>query len=149
MRIPLAALSAVLFLSFLPTTQEKMVPIRSRADMAQTMDQAQSDLAALNQHHESYRQAAEKLSALYSNLSKKVEEVGKAANAVKSGGASSSFVNQLMQATQQMQEMQMSFNLQYLQLQQQMQQENRQYTEISNIMKSRHDTVKSAIGNIK
>jgi len=149
MRMTLAALSAVLFLSFLPTTQEKIVPIRSRAEMAQTMDQAQSDLAALNQHHESYRQAAEKLSALYSNLSKKVEEVGKAASGVNSSRGSSSSVSQLLQATQQMQETQMSFNLQYLQLQQQMQQENRQYTEVSNIMKSRHDTVKNAIGNLK
>src|SRR5271165_2036042 len=148
MRITLAALSALLFLAF-PTAQEKIVPLHSRGNMAQAMDQAQSDLAALNQHHESYRQSAEKLSVLYSSLSKKAEQVSNAASALKSSGASSSSMNQLMQATQQMQEMQMSFNLQYLQLQQQMQQESRQYTEVSNIMKSRHDTVKNAISNMK
>lgn len=54
----------------------------------------------------------------------------------------------LMQATQQMQETQMSFNLQYLQLQSQMQNENRSYTAVSNIMKTKHDTVKNSISNI-
>lgn len=46
-------------------------------------------------------------------------------------------------------EIQMSFNLQYLQLQNAMQNENRQYTMISNIMKTKHDTVKNAIDNIR
>lgn len=48
-----------------------------------------------------------------------------------------------------MQETQMSFNLQYLQLQSQMQHENRSYTAISNIMKAKHDTVKNSISNIR
>jgi hypothetical protein len=43
----------------------------------------------------------------------------------------------------------MSFNLQYLQLQETMQNENRQYTMVSNIMKTKHDTVKNSIGNIR
>ena len=55
----------------------------------------------------------------------------------------------LMAATQQMQETQMSFNLQYLQLQSQMQAENRSYTAVSNIMKTKHDTVKNSIANIR
>ncbi len=52
-------------------------------------------------------------------------------------------------ATKQMQETQMSFNLQYLQLQSQMQHENRSYTAISNIMKTKHDTVKNSISNVR
>jgi hypothetical protein len=55
----------------------------------------------------------------------------------------------LMQATQGMQEMQMSFNLQYLQLQNSMQNANRQFTMVSNIMKTKHDTVKNSISNIR
>jgi hypothetical protein len=47
------------------------------------------------------------------------------------------------------QEMDMSVNLQYLQLQQDMQQENRQFTLISNIMKVKHDTAKSSINNVR
>lgn len=44
---------------------------------------------------------------------------------------------------------QMSFNLQYLLLQTQMQNENRSYTAVSNIMKTKHDTVKNSISNIR
>lgn len=57
--------------------------------------------------------------------------------------------NKLLDATKQMQETQMSFNLQYLQLQSQMQHENRSYTAISNIMKTKHDTVRNSISNIR
>ena len=57
--------------------------------------------------------------------------------------------SQLLNATKQMQETQMSFNLQYLQLQSQMQHENRSYTAVSNIMKTKHDTVKNSISNIR
>jgi len=56
---------------------------------------------------------------------------------------------QLLAATQQMQETQMSFNLQYLQLQSQMQEENRSYTAVSNIMKTKHHAVKNSISNIR
>ena len=55
----------------------------------------------------------------------------------------------LMSATQQMQETQMSFNLQYLQLQEQMQNNNRSDTVVSNIMKTKHDTVKNSLSNIR
>jgi hypothetical protein len=54
-----------------------------------------------------------------------------------------------LNAAQQVQETQTSFNLQYLQLQNQMQNENRQYTAVSNIMKTKHDTVKNTISNIR
>jgi hypothetical protein len=55
----------------------------------------------------------------------------------------------LFVAGKQMHETQMSFNLQYLQLQSQMQHENRAFTAISNIMKTKHDTVKNSISNIR
>ena len=42
-----------------------------------------------------------------------------------------------------------TFNLQYLNLQQNMQHENRQFTMISNIMKTKHDTAKNAISNVR
>lgn len=62
------------------------------------------------------------------------------------GGSSQT---ELMNATKEMQETQMSFNMQYLQLQSQMQHENRSYTAISNIMKTKYDTVKNSIDNIR
>lgn len=55
----------------------------------------------------------------------------------------------MMAETRRMQELNMSFNLQYLQLQEKMQAENRQFTVLSNVMKTKHDTAKSAIGNIR
>jgi hypothetical protein len=56
---------------------------------------------------------------------------------------------QMMVATRQMQEMNMSFNMQYLGLQQKMQADNRQFTLLSNIMKTKHDTAKNAINNVR
>jgi hypothetical protein len=47
------------------------------------------------------------------------------------------------------QKMSASFNLQYLGLQQQMQDENRRFTMISNIMKIKHDTARNAINNVR
>jgi len=51
--------------------------------------------------------------------------------------------------TEEVLKMQQSFNLQYLQLQQDMQQQNRQFTLVSNIMKVKHDTAKNAINNVR
>lgn len=41
-----------------------------------------------------------------------------------------------------------AYNAQYLQLQEAMQRENRQFTALSNVMKVKHDTARAAIGNI-
>lgn len=83
------------------------------------------------------------LNGIAKELNAKTQALGRLVN---SGTATQA---QLMQATKQMQETQMSFNLQYLQLQSQMQHENRSYTAISNIMKTKHDTVKNSISNIR
>jgi hypothetical protein len=42
-----------------------------------------------------------------------------------------------------------AFNMYYLELQEQISSENRQYSAMSNVLKARHDTVKNAIGNIR
>jgi hypothetical protein len=55
----------------------------------------------------------------------------------------------LLQETKRMQELNQSFNLQYLQLQQNMQADNRQFTTLSNIMKTKHDTAKNSINNVR
>lgn len=49
----------------------------------------------------------------------------------------------------QMLEMNRSFSMQYLQLQQKIQAENRQFSLMSNIMKTKHDAAKTAINNIR
>ena len=57
--------------------------------------------------------------------------------------------SQLLAATQQMQEMNQTFNLQYLQLQEKMQAENREFTAMSNVMKAKSDTAKNSLSNLK
>lgn len=129
-------------------------PVPSKPPGAETQAVARyvaeigADLTSLESHFQKYRQAAEKLSELYAKLSAKAAEVGKAGSAIgaAAGGGSQSA---LLAATKQMQETQMSFNLQYLQLQSQMQNENRSYTAVSNIMKTKHDTVKNSISNVR
>lgn len=66
-------------------------------------------------------------------------------NRAAAGDASS----QMMMATQQMQEMNQAFNLQYLQLQEKMQQESREFTCLSNVMKAKNDTAKNSLSNLK
>jgi len=46
-------------------------------------------------------------------------------------------------------EMQMSFGLQYLTLQGKTSHENRRFTMVSNIMKTKHDTAKNLINNVR
>jgi hypothetical protein len=114
------------------------------ADALRGMDEIAAQMAQLDQCHARMVELNEKMAAVFSSFRQKAGDVIR--SAASSGGSNSTA--QLMQATQQMQEMQMSFNLQYLQLQNQMQNENRQYTSISNIMKTKHDTVKNTISNI-
>ena len=67
------------------------------------------------------------------------------------GGAGAGGNNQqdLLNQTKSMQEMMASFNLQYLQLQEKMQAENRSFSTVSNVMKTKHDTAKSSISNVR
>jgi hypothetical protein len=105
------------------------------------------DVRKLEKSHANYVKAAAELDGLYIKLLQKAREVSRlAAEAEK---AKSSRPDKLYQAAQKMQEMSQSFNLQYLQLQQAMQDENRQFTLVSNIMKTKHDTAKNAINNVR
>ena len=84
------------------------------------------------------RQLVEQAAALLSKRGQAVRKAGAAAVDPKT-----------LETEKQVQEAEMSFNLQYLQLQSQMQHENRSYTAISNIMKTKHETVKNSISNIR
>jgi hypothetical protein len=54
----------------------------------------------------------------------------------------------LLEATRAMQVEAQAMNLQYLQLQERMQQESREFTALSNVMKVKHDSARAAIANI-
>jgi hypothetical protein len=49
----------------------------------------------------------------------------------------------------QMQRESQAFNLQLLELQEQVQQDNRQFTTLTNVMRAKHDTAKAALSNIR
>ena len=68
-----------------------------------------------------------------------------ATNAVTSSAAEEGDV---LAATRELQRESQTFNLQYLQLQEAMQRESREFTALSNVMKVKHDSAKSAINNI-
>lgn len=68
--------------------------------------------------------------------------VGAAAPAPGGGGSD------IVDATRRLQQEAQSFNLQYLQLQESLQRESREFTALSNVMKVQHDSAKTAIGNI-
>lgn len=65
------------------------------------------------------------------------------------GGSTGNSGMDMLNATKNMQEMAQSFNLQYLQLQEKMQSENRSFSTVSNVMKTKHDTAKSSISNVR
>lgn len=62
------------------------------------------------------------------------------------GGAAAG--GDVLDATRALQREAQSFNLQYLQLQEHMQRESREFTAVSNVMKVRHDSARAAIQNI-
>ena len=105
------------------------------------------DVRKLEKSHEGFAKAARELDGLYVKLLQKAREVSRlAAEAEKAKAVSP---DKLYTAAREMAEMSQSFNVQYLDLQKQMQDENRRYTLVSNIMKTKHDTAKNAINNIR
>jgi hypothetical protein len=105
--------------------------------------------AELEQELHSMNSNVATISKITEALDQKVTEFQQRVKTFLEGIAVSSDSGALVNATRQMQETEMSFNLQYLQLQSQMQNENRSYTAVSNIMKTKHDTVKNSISNIR
>lgn len=70
-------------------------------------------------------------------------------NQVNPSAAQGDAFGQMMNATKSMAEFQASFNLQYLQLQEKLQQDTRQFNLVSNIMKTKHDAAKNALNNVR
>jgi hypothetical protein len=77
---------------------------------------------------------------------------GGAAGVAASGGAAGTAApggeGDVLEATRALQQEAQTFNLQYLQLQENMQRESREFQALSNVMKVKHDSAKAAINNI-
>jgi hypothetical protein len=72
-----------------------------------------------------------------------------AAVAATGGQAAGGSDTDALSAARSLQAESQAFNAQYLQLQEAMQRENREFTALSNVMKVKHDTARAAIGNIQ
>jgi hypothetical protein len=118
--------------------------LKARDEALATAGGLQADMELLDRSHRAMVELNEQLSRAVKQFS---DHLGRFFNGIADGAAGSAA--HLSDATKQMQETQMSFNLQYLQLQNQMQNESRSYTAVSNIMKTKHDTVKNSISNIR
>jgi predicted secreted Zn-dependent protease len=142
---PLALLTASLVLS--QAAKQNVQPAGQSNSAAKTealrsIDDLSANLAKLEDSHAKILDLNARMSQLFESLRQKAADTAKlAANA-------KNLPPDLMQSLQNLQETQMSFNLQYLQLQNNMQNENRQFNMVSNIMKTKHDTVKNSISNI-
>jgi len=64
------------------------------------------------------------------------------------GTTTTTSTGDILEATRALQQEAQAMNLQYLQLQEQMQQESREFTALSNVMRVKHDSARNAIGNI-
>ena len=118
--------------------------LRVQADLQKLEQQKIQLLAMMHSFNEQQKKVMNEVEILEKNYN----DLG-AGTGINGGAAGGNSPDQLINATKQMQETQMSFNLQYLQLQNQMQHENRSYTAISNIMKTKHYTVKNSVSNVR
>jgi len=115
----------------------------ARTEAVRAIEESSARLSELAAVHARIVQTNAEMSKVYSALSGKISEAGKMA------GESGRSREQLLQALKQLDRMNQSFNMQYLGLQQKMQDESRRFTLLSNIMKTKHDSAKNSISNVR
>lgn len=151
-RAAIAALVAIVAITaFLPGESQKKAARATGLDPAalKAIDEMGPALVQLEASHQNLMRAVGALEGLYAKLSEKAAEVAKRATEARKAKAPGKATDRLLEETKEMEEMQQSFNLQYLTLQNQISHENRQYSMVSNIMKNKHDTAKNSINNIR
>ncbi len=84
-------------------------------------------------------------SAAKSNVASAAGASGSVTSAAVTAGGSS---GDIVEATRVLQQEAQTSNLQFLQLQESMQRESREFTSLTNVMKVKHDSAKAAINNI-
>lgn len=119
----------------------------ARRTLRDVHEELLQDLVAMESHFASIMQLHEQAAGQVTGLSESLG--GWAARIAELASGSGDASAALMAATKEMVKMNRSFNMQYLQLQQEMQADSRQFTLLSNIMKTKHDTAKNAINNVR
>jgi arginine decarboxylase-like protein len=117
--------------------------LQNKRDLTEIIESLQLHLASLENNIDTIAELNEEQAKQNKEMVEAISQHCEAILNEKKGSA------KLFEATRQMQEMSMSFNLQYLMLQNKISHENRQFTMVSNIMKNKHDTAKNSINNIR
>ena len=134
-----------------PTTERQAEPGRFRAAMRAAANGLARGVAATVELAAPYVPGGTVLSAaVRSAPSPRARSIGAGSGADRgtSGTGAASGEGDVLEATRALQQEARTFNLQYIQLQESMQRESREFTALSNVMKVKHDSAKSAINNI-
>ncbi len=123
-------------------------PVLLLADATRLENEISTHLVEMNTAFVNSTDAASRLLALYSALDARATTLRQAA-ARCAHGCSTQDLAAMSTAATDLGNAQVAYNAQVLQLQMAMQRENQIYTAVSNILKSKHETVKNSIGNIK
>lgn len=129
-----------------PTTERKAEPGRFENALRAAAAGVAHGVAATVELAAPYVPAGSVLSAAVRSAAR-APAASVAAGAEPRGGSTSS-EGDVLEATRTLQQEARTFNLQYLQLQENMQRESREFTALSNVMRVKHDSAKAAIGNI-
>jgi hypothetical protein len=129
-----------------PTTERKAEPGRFRTALRAAAAGLADGVAASVEIAAPYVPGGTVLSAAVRTAARGIEPRRLASTTGTGAGADAG--GDVMEATRALQQEAQSFNLQYLQLQEGMQRESREFTALSNVMKVKHDSAKSAINNI-
>jgi hypothetical protein len=130
-----------------PTTEKKTEPGRFENALRTAASGVARGVAASVELAAPYVPAGTVLSAAVRSAVQPSAAV--ASTAPDSGAtAASGGEGDVLEATRTLQQEARTFNLQYLQLQENMQRESREFTALSNVMKVKHDSAKAAIANI-
>ncbi len=160
-RVPIVAIMGIVALTFsgasgqVRNIQKATAPATISPEGVKAFDELGTELAKLVEAQKQLSATAAKLEDLCAKLVKTGENLDKAVEPAEKAlvyirtQAGGNELAALVKAAKDFQEMSQSFNLQYLGLQQQMQDENRRFTLVSNIMKTKHDTAKNAINNVR
>ena len=138
-----------------PTTERKAEPGRFENALRTAASGLARGVASTVELAAPYVPAGTVLSAAVRSAARApASAVGVSAASAEGGGAAATGAGgtpsegDILEATRALQAEGRTANLQYLQLQENMQRESREFTALSNVMRVKHDSAKSAIGNI-
>lgn len=133
-----------------PARQLQVADPKLQATVA--VDSMAQDLAALDASHAAIEETASSYASLYTKLSEQVQkvvEIGQEWESATEREQVARLTSRLKSALQQLGELQVATQEQFLALQNQMQMESRQFNAVNNALKARHDAAMAAIRNMK